>query len=353
MKKQLLSLLFLLTLSTSICTASAIGGSADDPLVSLSYLKNTLKTQITTSLRSTLQTTTSSTQHTSAQLLMDQVRYKEGDVVDVDTGCEVVVLAGRVNAYFNGTVINVSSGAELPSGSTLTNNARYIVGENTEAAFTVVSPTAVLSCNGAASLIESSTPDYNAMANALKSLSLLQGTGTGFGSGFDLERQPTRIEAIVLFIRLLGEEQSALACTATHPFSDVPAWAEKYVAYAYAMGYSNGAGGGQFASTRTITAKEYVEFLLRALEYSSTDHTDLSTTMANAQAAGVLNRAEYDLLSSATFLRAHVVYLSYYALSSSIAGARTTLADDLIASGVFTKSAWSAASAQVKTARLS
>lgn len=353
MKKKLISLAVLLALCGSICSVRAVGGSAEDPLVSLSYLKNTLKVQLTQSLHSSLNTASDNAQATDSRLLMQQARYKEGDTVNAATGCEILVLAGSVSAAFDGAVVNTSDGTELPSGSTLTANARYIVGEDTNAAFTILSPTAVLSCSGAATLSESSTPDYNAMARALKSLSLLQGTGTGFGEGFDLERQPTRIEAIVMFIRLLGKEEDAMACTAAQPFSDVPPWAEKYVAYAYARGYSNGAGGGRFASDRTITAKEYVEFVLRAMGHSSIDHTDLSTTMDNAKSVGLLNGREYDLLSSATFLRAHVVYVSYYALSTPAAGTGATLADRLISGGVFTRSAWNDASAQVKTARLS
>lgn len=353
MKKRLIALALILALGCGMIPAWATGGSAEDPLISLSYLNNSIKPQLVQALRSALYSVSGSGQSAVEQVVMDQARYKEGDVLKAATGSELVVLAGNVSVSFSGgAVVDVTSGAEIPSGAALTVNARYIVGEDTTAQFTVTSPTAVVSCNGAVTAVQSSTPDYNAMADALKSLSLLKGTGTGFGSGYDLEKQPTRIEAIVMFIRLLGEENAALACTAEHPFTDVPGWADRYVAYAYEQGYSNGAGGNQFASARVITAKEYVEFVMRALRYSSTEHTDLSTTLGDAKNVGLLTAGEYDLMNSAALLRAHLVYVSYYALSTPVSGNSTALEQQLVSQGVFSQSALDSAHTMVKTARL-
>lgn len=55
-------------------------------------------------------------------------------------------------------------------------------------------------------------------------MGLFQGSGTAYGSGYDLERVPTRIEGLVLFLRLIGEEKAALAYGGENPFTDVPAW---------------------------------------------------------------------------------------------------------------------------------
>lgn len=351
MNRKLIALFLILTMFGG-SLAFAAGGGADDPLISLSYLKN-YRSQLVQSLLPSLHQNTANGKTSSQQLLMDQVRYKQGDALRTSTGTEVVVLAGEVAVSFSsGAVINASNGTQTASGTLLTPNARYLVGEDTQAVFTVSSPTAVISCNGAASVSLSALPDYNAMAEALRTLNLLQGTGTGFGSGFDLERRPTRIEAIVMFIRLLGEEQAALSCTASHPFSDVAPWADRYVAYAYLQGYSNGAGGDRFASDREISAAEYVEFLMRALQYSSIDHTDLSTTLSDAHDVGLLNDREYDTLTSTPLLRAHVVYLSYYALSTPIADQDLTLEQKLIRSGTFTQNALNNAHAAVNTARM-
>ena len=353
MKKRLIALALVLTLGCGMVTAWAAGGSAEDPLISLSYLKNSVKPQLVQSLLSSLYTTSASGKTAAEQVVMDQTRYKEGDVIRAATGSELVVLAGNVSVSFSsGAVVNATTGSEVSSGAALTANARYIVGEDTTASYTITSPTAVISCSGAATLSASSTPDYNAMADALKSLSLLRGTDTGYGSGYDLEKKPSRIEAIIMFIRLLGEEDDALACTAKHPFTDVPGWADRYVAYAYEQGYSNGIGGNKFGSAYSISASEYVEFVMRALRYSSTAHTDLRTTLSDAQKVGLLTTKECDLLNSTTLLRAHLVYVSYYALSTPVSGSTTTLEQRLIFQGVFSQSALNSAHKLVTTARL-
>lgn len=353
MKKRLLILCLVLALCGGMVSAWAAGGSADDPLISLSYLKNTYKPKLVQTLASALYPSSGSGKEASAQIVMDEVRYKQNDSLKAASGSELVVLAGTVTASFpSGTVVNATDGTELSSGEPLNSNARYIVAEDTTATFTITSPTAVVSCNGAVSVSESSTPDYNAMADALNSLTLFMGTGRGYGSGYELEKQPTRAEGIVMFIRLIGEEDAALSSSATHPFTDVPAWASPYVAYAYEKGYTNGISPTKFGTNNAINASQYVEFLMRALGYSSIEHSDLSSTLSDAKTAGILTEGEYEMLTSATLLRAHVVYLSYYALDVPIHGSSTTLQQSLLSKGVFTSDALNNALSMVKTNRL-
>ena len=118
------------------------------------------------------------------------------------------------------------------------------------------------------------TTDYNAMAAALKTMHLFQGSFTGYGQGYDLEVAPTRMQALIMFIRVLGEEDEALAYTGTCPFTDVAAGSQsaKYVGYAYSKGYTNGYSADTFRPSQTVTASQYVEFILRALGYSSVDN---------------------------------------------------------------------------------
>ena len=61
---------------------------------------------------------------------------------------------------------------------------------------------------------------------------LFQGSLTGYGQGYDLEAAPTRLQALIMFIRVLGEEDAALAWSGTTPFTDIAkgSQAEKYVA---------------------------------------------------------------------------------------------------------------------------
>ena len=146
-----------------------------------------------------------------------------------------------------------------------------MVAEDTEAAFTVTSKTAVVDYQGIYTFSDSNAVDYNAMAAALKGLHLFKGTFTGYGEGFDLEAAPTRLQALIMFIRVLGEEEQALDWTGTTPFTDIAKGTEteKYVGYAYSRGYTNGYSATQFKPAGAVNAYQYTEFVLRAMGYSS------------------------------------------------------------------------------------
>ena len=354
MKKRLIALFLILALASGTAGVWAAGAGADDPLISLSYLRSTYKPQLMQAVSSVLSPAAGSGKDVSEQILMDQVRYKQGDALKAATGSELLVLAGTVTVSFSsGAVVNATAGSEVPSGQALQTNSRYIVGEDTAATFTIVSPTAVVSCSGAVSVTESTgTPDYSAMADALHRLTLFDGTGSGYAGGYDLEKRPTRAEGIVMFIRLIGEEDAALASDASHPFTDVPAWADPYVGYAYEKGYTNGMSPTKFGTSTPISAQQYVEFLLRALGYSSIDRSDLSGTLTDALDNGILTQGEYKMLTTSTLLRAHVVYLSYYALDVPLHQSSVTLQQKLISGGIFTAADLSSARAMVQSDRL-
>ena len=80
------------------------------------------------------------------------------------------------------------------------------------------------------------------LALQLKQLGLFRGAseqedGT---ADFDLNREPSREEALIMLIRALGKEDKARGYGKTHPFTDVPAWADGYVSYAYENGLTKG-----------------------------------------------------------------------------------------------------------------
>ena len=207
------------------------------------------------------------------------------------------------------------------------------------ATITVTSPTAVVSLEGWHTLTESGRTDYNALADALRILGLFRGSDTGYGSGYDLELPPTRIQGLIMFLRLIGEEQAALATTAACPFTDVPAWCQSYVAYAYEKGYTKGMDEAArlFGTNDTLTAGQYVTFLLRALGYSeSGEAPDFTwdTALQRGVELGVLTAGERQLLEGGDFLRAQVVYLSYFALDAREKGGGATLQERLAAAGV-------------------
>lgn len=354
MKKRTLCFILGIACTLLIGSVLAAGGDAGDPLISLSFLTKTFTASVDKSTTEALDrsdktlydgaeaqwkkilASAEASVGTDYTAVFKESRLKQDDILSGPTGLQVILLAGSMKVEFSaGAVVDVTTGKELASGAPLSANHRYLVAEDTAVLFSVTSKTAVADYCGAYSLTHSAKTDYNAMAEALKALHLFRGSDTGYGQGFDLERTPTRTEALVMLIRLLGEEDAALACTGTHPFRDVDDWAVPYVAYAYEKGYSNGVGSNQFGSAMNASVQMYTEFILRALGYSSTAQTDISDALIRAQSCGAITAGECATFGSGTFLRADVVYLSYYALDVPISGSAQTLGDKLAQRGVF------------------
>ena len=172
--------------------------------------------------------------------------------------------------------------------------------------------------------------DAEAKAGALKSLGLFKGVSD---TDFDLNREPTRVEALVMLIRTLGEEDAALKGNYTHPFTDVPVWADAYVGYAYETGLTKGISATEFGSGNASAAM-YVTFMLRALGYSDANGDFAwDNPFALARENGIVT----DEIDLTRFLRADAVAVSYSALNAVMKGSKTTLADVLIGKGVFTR----------------
>ena len=349
-------------------SAAGAGGSSGDPLVTQSYLEGTYAPTLLTQAQQRADRRT--------QALYDQVlqeaglaggfgerRYKQGDVLTLSTGSGCLLLAGEASVrYASGAVVDVTGGTVVPSGSALEARHRYLAAENTTAVLSVSSATAVLSLEGSAALSPSASTDYNALADALSAMGLFAGTGTAYGSGYDLERAATRVEGLVLFLRLLGEEAAAQAYTGPCPFSDVPEWAQRYVAYAYDRGYTAGvgtdaAGNPAFGPAHIMDTEEYVTFLLRALGYQDSGESPDFTwqsALPFAQEQGVLTGGEVSLFSGLpSFLRAHAVYLSYFALDAPMKDGSGTLLASLSAAGALDGVQAQAVRAQVTVSRIS
>ncbi len=103
------------------------------------------------------------------------------------------------------------------------------------------------------------------LAKDLKALGIFKGVSE---TDFALDRAPTRTEALVMLIRVLGRESDALSKGGRHPFLDVPQWADKYVGYAYENNLTNGVSATKFGSNSIASASMYLTFVLRALGYS-------------------------------------------------------------------------------------
>lgn len=173
-------------------------------------------------------------------------------------------------------------------------------------------------------------------ATALKQLSLFQGVSE---TDFALDRAPTRVEAMVMLIRAMGKEAEAQSVGGTHPFTDVPVWADKYIGYAYEKGLTKGVSATSFG-TGSADSDMYLTFMLRALGYSDAAG-DFAWNAPDtlARAVGILP----DTVNTETFLRADVALVSWAALEADLRGGEPRLAKKLMADGVFTGDEYSKA----------
>ena len=378
MKKRVLAVTGAAAVLLCASVALAVGGGSEDPLVSKRYVDETYAAQVLTqaeeraaqrhdSLHAEAEAALRDSHDDglaklgggpsgdSYQAAFQDIRVKQGDSIQVTAGSGFLMLAGGGDLSCTGKkVIDLSNGWEKGSGA-LTEGRRYLVAEDTTATITVTSPTAVLSLEGYYTLTEGPGTDYNALADALRIMGLFQGSGTGYGSGYDLEQAPTRIQGLIMFLRLIGEEKAALATTAECPFTDVPDWCERYVAYAYEKGYTKGMDEAAFGTNDTLTAGQYVTFLLRALGYSDEGESPdfaWDTVLQRSVELGVLTAGERQMLESSTFLRAHVAYLSYFALDAKQKDGSGALLDRLTQAGVLDRAVATAVRAAVEVSRL-
>lgn len=183
-----------------------------------------------------------------------------------------------------------------------------------------------------------SSDKAQASADALYSLGLFKGTGVD-SSGrpvYELDRAPTRQEAVVMLIRLLGREDEALSGAWSHPFSDVESWADKYVGFAYAMGLTNGISSKTFGSADKVSALQFLTFTLRALGYNDSAG-DFNWDKAGAFSRKIgLTSGEYQ--DAGGFLRGDIAIISFGALSQTMKGTGTTLIQSLVNAAVVTES---------------
>lgn len=172
-------------------------------------------------------------------------------------------------------------------------------------------------------------------ANTLKQLGLFMGSD----KGFELDRQPTRIEGAVMLLRLMGKEKEALDSNYKSPFTDVPTWASKQIGYMYANGLAFGISKTKFGSNEMMSASQYVTFILRALGYNDEkDGFDVNSSLDKGFCIGLISYKEYTALNNKKyFLRDDLAGLSFNALVTKMKGSDTELVQNLINNGTLTE----------------
>ena len=170
-------------------------------------------------------------------------------------------------------------------------------------------------------------------ANTLHGLGLFNGTGTDANGNpvYDLDRAPTRAEAVTMLVRLLGKESEAKAGTWRTPFTDVQDWAKPYVGYAYANKLTSGTSATTFGGSSVMTATQYITLVLRALGYQSGTDFQWDKAWELSDKIGMTD-GRYDADGN-TFLRGDVALVSNNALQATLKGSDSKLFDTLNAQG--------------------
>jgi len=172
--------------------------------------------------------------------------------------------------------------------------------------------------------------DYGC-ARGLYTLGLAQGYDST-GMNFGLTDKMTRVQTVVQVIRFLGVENEVKAGTFTHPFSDVPAWANNYVGYAYANNITKGVSATKFGTDDVTTEAQFLTFMLRAIGYSDQGGDFVwSDPFALANKIGMSETAA----ASASFLRGDAFRYSWNTLYATAKNGAPVY-ENLANAGVFT-----------------
>lgn len=172
--------------------------------------------------------------------------------------------------------------------------------------------------------------DLSISGYALQRLGLVNGDENG---DLMLEKTGTRQEGFTLFLSLLGERDAATAVQYSHPFTDVADWFDNFAGYGVYKHYTSGVSQKKFGAADTITAEQYMTFVLRALGYTDFDWTE---SIQKAIQIGLCTQEQADRWTK-TFRRQEIMEISYLALSARMNNSESTLADKLIALGKITQ----------------
>lgn len=167
--------------------------------------------------------------------------------------------------------------------------------------------------------------DPRLAADALYAMGLFRGTGMdeNYQPIYDLDRTPTRSEAVTMLVRLLDKEEEAEAGTWDTPFTDVAKWAKPYVGYAYQNGLTTGTSGTTYSGSENVSASQYLTFILRALGYESGVDFQWNKAWELSDQIG-LTAGQYNA-NTTEFTRGDVATISFNALYCKVKGSDTML----------------------------
>lgn len=180
-------------------------------------------------------------------------------------------------------------------------------------------------------LLADEEQSYYYEAQELEKLGVFKGTN----QGFELSREPSRLEALIMMMRMLGLEEDVLEREdSTSYFLDVPTWGFEYVNLAYERGLTQGVDEKLFGMERQVDAKMFITFMLRALNYDDKKGDfQYQEAVEFALDIGMIDEELKEELDQETFTRNYVAKIVFNTLNAPLANDERTLSRYLIDAG--------------------
>lgn len=297
-KKKLALTLILAAVLFSGAVALALGGSLNDPLISLEYLINTYRPSVMTQVNKKIDDAYSQSYEGAEKKLSVEVEQYRGrlggasesgsnnpnfsiqkrslgDTVTLRSGSGLLFLEGKaaVNVQ-NGELIDITNGISA-SNLTLNSGNRYLVGEGATVTIRVQSDAAMLATQGYSQFTSSGQSAmpftdligsdwYYPAVQFTYEKKLLNGVSADhFAPGAPV----TRAMLATILYRLAGEP-STDGSGGTFSDVDKSMWYEAGIKWGSATGIVNGMGNGIFEPNTNVTREQFAVMLYRyATEY--------------------------------------------------------------------------------------
>lgn len=270
-----------LVLAFLMLTAGSYAAVSGDSLISLSYLRDTFFPQAVQTGENAANKAMQET-YDSAKAQLDAVHggagegasgpssdtlqrraWTDGQIISLSTGAGFLMLDGSATVVHTGAVIDVTAGTEVSSGSALTQNHRYVVGENTDAAVTIRSGEAALGVQGGYSLTPGKgqhTPFYDVSQTDWFYGSVGYAYENGLFSGMDANHfSPGSPMNRAMLMSVLHRMAGTPAPVGQISFQDVKGgWYAQAVLWGASQGITSGKGNGLFDPDGLVTREQSV-----------------------------------------------------------------------------------------------
>lgn len=193
--------------------------------------------------------------------------WTDGQIITLPTGSGFLMLDGSATLVHTGAVVDVTAGAEVPSGAALAKNHRYLVGENTDAAVTVRSGEAALGVQGSYTLTPGKsqhTPFYDVSQSDWFYTPVGYAYEKGLFSGMDANHfSPGSPMNRAMLMSVLYRLAGSPSLSGGPEFADVApgSWYAQAVRWGAGQGITSGTGNSRFSPDGQVTREQAVAMM--------------------------------------------------------------------------------------------